>query len=130
LFRTLRGIHSSDCSLRPAAGYRNVSGDLRNVGTHGYALCSSPFAADGSLANRAGFLNFNSGNVNPITNAYRCEAFPVRCVQASAPKLFLLFSRYLWLALKILPPRECSNKFGIPLGLFVSLRSQRTTLLP
>ena len=76
---------------------------MRNVGTHGYALCSSPFAADGSLANRAGFLNFNSGNVNPITNAYRCEAFPVRCVQASAPKLFLLFFRYLWLALKILP---------------------------
>ena len=77
----LCGIQSSDCYKAPAAGYRNISGDLRNVGTNGYALCSSPFAADGSLANRAGFLNFNSGNVNPITNAYRCEAFPVRCVQ-------------------------------------------------
>jgi hypothetical protein len=128
LFRTLRGIHSSDCSLRPAAGYRNeTTGALASVGTSGYSLSSSPLAADQA---KMGYLGFFADLVGPLESWYRSAGFPVRCVQASAPKLFLLFSRYLWLALKILPPRECSNKFGIPLGLFVSLRSQRTTLLP
>ena len=78
----LRGIHSSDCSLRPAAGYRHwTTGVLTNVGAEGDSWSSSSFAAGD---HRAGYLNFNATWVNPLNAWYRSIAFPVRCVQASA----------------------------------------------
>ena len=65
----------------PAAGYRNGTGALANVGTNGYAWSSSSYVADGSNAYNAGMLNFNSTNVNPLNNGNRAIARAVRCVQ-------------------------------------------------
>ena len=63
----------------PAAGYRhNASGALTNVGTEGDLWSSSSYAA-GNV--NAGFLNFRSGNVNPLNNTNRAHALSVRCVQ-------------------------------------------------
>ncbi|MDE6046142.1 MAG: hypothetical protein K2G10_02440, partial [Alistipes sp.] len=50
---------------------------LNNVGTNGYAWSSSPQSSGAS----AGFLLFESGNVNPLHADGRTYAFPVRCVQ-------------------------------------------------
>ena len=62
-----------------ASGNRNrETGALTVVGTNGYAWSSSPYAAGNA---NGGFLNFNSGNVNPLNNTNRANAFPVRCVQ-------------------------------------------------
>ena len=72
--------HSFQRLLRPpAAGYRtNSTGALTNVGTNGYVYSSSSYAAGDR---NAGYLNFNSGNVNPLNNANRAAALSVRCVQ-------------------------------------------------
>jgi hypothetical protein len=51
---------------------------LTNVGTNGYVYSSSSYAAGDR---NAGYLNFNSGNVNPLNNANRAAALSVRCVQ-------------------------------------------------
>ena len=68
----------------PAAGYRNAeTGALTNVGTNGYSLSSSPLSSGSA---NMGYLNFNSGNVNPVNSWYRSAGFTVRCVQASAWK--------------------------------------------
>jgi len=75
-----------------ATGYRhNTTGALTNVGTNAYYYSSSSFAT-GNI--NAGYLNFNSGNVNPLNNANRAAALSVRCVQhLRGGKLFLFFSR-------------------------------------
>lgn len=63
----------------PAAGWRNEgSGDLSGVGTRGLYWSSSSYAA-GNV--NAGFLDFTSGNVNPLNNGNRASALSVRCVQ-------------------------------------------------
>ena len=68
--------------FRSAAGYRSAgAGALTAVGTEGNYRSSSPFAADGANASRAGNLNFNATWVNPLNNATRASALSVRCVQ-------------------------------------------------
>ena len=70
-----------------AAGYRlNSSGALTNVGTNGYVWSSSSYYAG---HNNAGYLNFNSGAVNPLNNANRANAFSVRCVQHLSAAFYL-----------------------------------------
>ncbi len=70
-----------------AAGYRHrESGDLTSVGGSGNCWSSSSYAA-GNI--NAGYLNFNSGNVNPLNNTNRANGLSVRCVQASTRRLFL-----------------------------------------
>ncbi len=70
-----------------AAGYRlNSSGALTNVGTNGYVWSSSSYYAGN---NNAGYLNFNSGAVNPLNNANRANAFSVRCVQHLSAAFYL-----------------------------------------
>ena len=77
----LRRIPLSDCSFAPATGYRSASrGVLGEVGTHGYALCSSPIAGNSCFA---GFQDFTSSGVYVLGGAGRSYALPVRCVQAS-----------------------------------------------
>jgi len=72
----------------PAAGYRtNSTGALTNVGTNGYVYSSSSYAAGDR---NAGYLNFNSGNVNPLNGNNRANGFPVRCVQ-HLPELLISF---------------------------------------
>ena len=51
---------------------------MTNVGTNGYVYSSSSYAAGNY---NAGYLNFNSSNVNPLNNANRAAALSVRCVQ-------------------------------------------------
>ena len=66
----------------PAAGLRNrTTGALTNVGTEGDSWSSSSYAASNI---NAGYLYFNASLVNPLNNTNRANAFPVRCVQASA----------------------------------------------
>ncbi|MCM1251074.1 MAG: hypothetical protein NC209_08050 [Alistipes sp.] len=61
-----------------ASGLRDrTSGALGNVGTNGYSWSSSPLSGSAS----AGFLLFESGNVNPLHADGRSYGFPVRCVQ-------------------------------------------------
>ena len=55
------------------------------VGTNGYAWSSSPTSG----STNAGYLDFNSGNVNPLNNNNRAYGFPVRCVQHLPEALFL-----------------------------------------
>ena len=75
--------------LSIATGYRHrESGALTNVGTEG-DVWSSSSAYAGNL--NAGNLNFNSGNVNPLNNSNRANAFSVRCVQ----HLLELFFNYI-----------------------------------
>jgi len=63
----------------PATGYRTSdAGAFLAVGANGYAWSSSPYAS-GNF--NVGFLNFNSGNVNPLNNTWRAHGMPVRCVQ-------------------------------------------------
>ena len=63
----------------PASGYRNSgSGVFNNVSTNGYGWSTSSY---GSSTIWGAFLNFNSGNVNPLNNTNRGHSFPVRCVQ-------------------------------------------------
>lgn len=65
----------------PASGHRNSgSGGFINVSTNGYCWPSSSYGT-GSLDNRAGLLNFNVGNLNPLNNGNRAAALAVRCVQ-------------------------------------------------
>ncbi|MDE7304530.1 MAG: hypothetical protein K2N04_01265, partial [Alistipes sp.] len=72
-----------------AAGRRNnASGALTEVGTRGLYWASSSYAA-GNI--NAAFLDFTSGNVNPLNTGNRADAFSVRCVQASTG-CFLSFS--------------------------------------
>ena len=81
--------------LLPAAGYRHdASGALTNVSTNGYYWSSSSYAA-GNI--NAGFLNFNSGNVNPLNNGNRAAGLSVRCVQASAQRAVFIFLERLFL---------------------------------
>lgn len=61
------------------------------VGTEGNYRSSSPFAADGANASRAGNLNFNATWVNPLNNNARSNGFPVRCVQHLRPFSYLDF---------------------------------------
>jgi len=64
-----------------AAGYRRSdTGALNVVGANGYAWSSSSYGGS-TYAYRAGNLDFNSTNVNPLGYTYRANAFPVRCVQ-------------------------------------------------
>lgn len=51
------------------------------VGTEGNYRSSSPFAADGTHARRAGYLYFAATWVSPLGNATRASALTVRCVQ-------------------------------------------------
>ncbi|MDE7005707.1 MAG: hypothetical protein K2O82_04205, partial [Alistipes sp.] len=55
---------------------------------------SSSYAA-GNI--NAGFLNFNSGNVNPLNNGNRAAGLSVRCVQASAQRAVFIFLERLFL---------------------------------
>jgi len=74
-----------------AAGHRNnASGALTSVGTRGLYWASSSYAA-GNI--NAAFLDFTSGNVNPLNTGNRADAFSVRCVQASTG-CFLSFSAF------------------------------------
>ena len=75
---SLSVIHPSDCYRAPAAGYRhNTTGAYTPDGYGDYWSSSS--AASGN--NRAGYLAFNSANVNPLNTYQRACGFPVRCVQ-------------------------------------------------
>ncbi len=63
----------------PATGYRNeTTGALVNVGTNGGYRSSSPTSSTDA---KAGFLEFNSGNVNPVNSGIRAVGRSVRCVQ-------------------------------------------------
>ena len=67
----------------PAAGLRSrETGDLVVVGTEGDSWSSSSYG--GTNPRYAGYLYFIAGRVNPLNNTNRANAFPVRCVQASA----------------------------------------------
>ena len=61
----------------PSGLRNNTSGDLWGVGTNGYAWSSSPTSG----STNAGYLDFNSTNVDPLSNGYRAYGFSVRCVQ-------------------------------------------------
>ena len=70
---------TSNEAFYPAAGYRNgADGRVNDVGWGCYAWSASPFSA---ASQSAGFLYVNSNWVNPVNNAYRADAFPVRCVR-------------------------------------------------
>ncbi len=73
-----------------AAGFRHVTtGALTSVGTEGRVWSSSSNYA----GNRnAGNLYFNSGNVNPLNNNNRANAFSVRCVQHLRSCYFTFFA--------------------------------------
>ncbi len=67
----------------PAAGLRSrETGGLVAVGTEGDSWSSSSYG--GTNPHNAGYLYFIAGRVNPLNNTNRANAFPVRCVQASA----------------------------------------------
>ena len=67
----------------PAWGYRYyTSGSLGNVSTYGYYWVAGPYGR-----NDGRYLNFNSGNVNPLSSyAYRSYGFSVR--SAEEKKMF------------------------------------------
>ena len=70
---------TSNEAFYPAAGYRNgADGRVIDVGWGCYAWSASPFSA---TSQNAGFLNVYSNWVNPVSNARRADAFPVRCVR-------------------------------------------------
>ena len=72
--------------LAPAAGYRiETTGDLVYSGMGGYVYSASPLLA-GSRS--VSYLGFSAGSVGPLHFAGRASALSVRCVQASAPRLF------------------------------------------
>ena len=62
----------------PAWGYRYyTSGSLGNVSTYGYYWVAGPYGR-----NDGRYLNFNSGNVNPLSSyAYRSYGFAVRSAE-------------------------------------------------
>lgn len=63
----------------PAAGLRlSNSGELANTSSNGFCWSSSPYYGGDSYA---GYLYFNSGYVNPLSNSGRAYGFSVRCVQ-------------------------------------------------
>ncbi|WP_455592571.1 hypothetical protein [Bacteroides sp.] len=63
----------------PASGLRwREHGGLWNVGIEGDCRSSSS-SGIGSI--NGGYLNFNSGNVNPVNSTNRTYAFALRCVQ-------------------------------------------------
>lgn len=71
------------------AGNRHrESGALAVVGAEGIVWSSSSYAAGN---HNAGNLWFHSGNVNPLNNSNRANAFSVRCVQ----HLLGLFFNYI-----------------------------------
>lgn len=80
--RWFGGNHNSDHKgslFMPAAGLRNInSGELACTSSSGYYWSSSPYYGGN---NNAGYLNFYSGNVNPLNNNNRAYGFSVRCVQ-------------------------------------------------
>ena len=80
-------VQSSDC--RSLAGNRHrETGALAVVGAEGVVWSSSSYAAGN---HNAGNLWFHSGNVNPLNNSNRANAFSVRCVQ----HLLGLFFNYI-----------------------------------
>ncbi len=63
-------------TIEPAAGNRNYqSGAVGGQGTNGDWWSSTPYSESNGHN-----LNFNSNNVNPVTNNYASYGFPVRCV--------------------------------------------------
>jgi len=65
----------------PATGNRScATGALRVVGTEGDVWSSSSYGGD-AWPYRAGFVNFDAANVNPLNNTNRSYALSVRCVQ-------------------------------------------------
>ena len=83
-----RSAHAfmSEMLTNTASGYRNRdSGGLNNVGGNGNYWCAVP----NSAANGR-YLNFNSGNVNPLNNNNRANGFSVRAVRAFKSQSFIL----------------------------------------
>ena len=80
--RWFGGNHDSDHKgslFMPAAGLRNInSGELACTSSSGYYWSSSPYYGGN---NNAGYLNFYSGNVNPLNSNTRAYGFSVRCVR-------------------------------------------------
>ena len=75
----------SEVLQNTASGYRNRdSGGLNNVGSNGNYWCAVP----NSAANGR-YLNFNSGNVNPLNNNNRANGFSVRAVRAFKSQPFI-----------------------------------------
>jgi hypothetical protein len=71
----------------PAAGYRRrEDGYLGGIGTNGGYWSSSTLGS--TDPSRAGNWNFSADNVNPLGGDARTTGRPVRCVQASARRLF------------------------------------------
>lgn len=68
------GPNGNSISL-PAAGYRNCSGSVGGVGSHGYYWSSTPDGSD-----RAWYLLFSSGGVD-VDFYSRCYGLSVRLVQ-------------------------------------------------
>jgi len=86
-YSVLSGIHSSDCSRHPAAGYRNRgTGVLTNIGSGGYVWSSSPISATSPNASFVGFKMTTSTYVEPFRSDSRSYGLSVRCVQ-HLPKL-------------------------------------------
>ena len=79
--RWFGGNHNSDHKrslFLPAAGLRNLSGELAYTSSNGYCWSSSPYYGG---YNSAGYLHFYSGSVYPLGNYNRAYGFSVRCVQ-------------------------------------------------
>lgn len=79
--RWFGGNHNSDHKgslFLPAAGLRNLSGELASTSSFGYYWSSSPYYGGN---NNAGYLYFYSGYVYPLNNGNRANGFSVRCVQ-------------------------------------------------
>lgn len=70
---------TSNEAFYPAAGYRyGADGRVYSVGWRCYAWSASPFSA---TSQNAGFLGAYSHWIYPVSNTYRSDAFPVRCVR-------------------------------------------------
>ena len=87
-FRQSASAFKSEALTKTASGYRNRdSGGLNNVGSNGNYWCAVP----NSAANGR-YLNFNSGNVNPLNNNNRAYGFSVRAVRAFKSRPFIIIN--------------------------------------